>query len=231
LYASLPPQALPQRHLRIALVATKPARTSNIRLRDEAIARGHMLDILPLDTLSIAFDSGKPRLRAGGTPVMPYDAVIARATGGAPGLAAAVLHYMQAAGAVPLNAADAIERLRNPYLLANRLNGHGLPAEVPAGDGAACRILLVLGAPVATQGAASVAAQQFAIRIGAALDLGMVAIDVEVADGHPRLVGIDPNPPLTGYSQAAALARAIITALETRVRTPAILPATADGDS
>ena len=231
LYAALPAQALPPRRLRIALVATKPTRTSNLRLQEEAVARGHTLDILPLDTLSLDFGAALPRLLAGKRALAPYDAVIARATGGAPGLAAAVVQHMQQAGAVALNSGEAIERLRNPYLVAGRLNAHGLPAQTITGAATTSRILLMLGAVVATQGEASAAEQRYAARVATALELGLVAIDFATADGQCRIAGLDPNPPLTGYRQAAVLARAIIAAIETRVRTPAVRSAAADGDT
>ncbi len=231
LYAGMPRQTLPQRHLRIALVATKPTRTSNIKLQEEAASRGHTLDILPLDTLMLEFEADRPSLWAGATPLPPYDAVIARATGGAPGLAAAVVHHMQAAGAITLNPASAIERLRNPHLLAARLHAHGVPARLAAGEHeASSRLLLVLGGCLASQGFAGDTETRLAMRAAAALELGMVAIEVARIDGTWRIASIDPNPPLTGYGQAATLARAIIMGIETQVRTPATLPPAADGD-
>jgi ribosomal protein S6--L-glutamate ligase len=231
LYAGLPKQAVPPRRLRIALIATKPARTSNLMLQEEAHERGHALDILPLDSLVLDFDAAQPRLLAAGQLLPPYDAVVARATGGAPGLAAAVVQHLQRTGTAALNSGEAIERLRNPYLVASRLHAHGLPAPIIQGEPAAARILVILGHAIAAQGGAGPSELRFAARIAAALGLGMVAIDLAGNDGAWRVAGIDPNPPLTGYKQAATLARAIIAAVETRVRTPAPLPATADGDA
>jgi ribosomal protein S6--L-glutamate ligase len=231
LYAGLPKQTLPPRRLRIALIATKPTRTSNLMLQEEAGKRGHNLDILPLDTLVLDFAAPQPRLLAVGQPAPPYDAVVARTTGGMPGLAAAVIHYMQQTGTAALNSGEAIERLRNPYLVANRLHAHGLPAQLAQYRPGGKRILLILGTAIASQGDAGPSELRFAARVAAALNLGMVAIDLKGAEGQWCIAGIDPNPPLTGYNQAATLARTIIAAVETRVRTPAVQPATTDGDT
>ena len=226
LYAGLPLEARPPRRLRIALIATKPTRASNLLLRSEAERRGHSLDILSLDTLTLDFTGTTIRLLTGSVPVAPYDAVIARATGGAPGLAAAVVRHLQLSGATALNAAEAIERLRNPYLVAMQLHASGLPAIQIADDGVPARVLVVQGTVVACQGTATSAAQRLACRVAVALGLGIVAVEISGADTELRITGLDPNPPLTGFGQAARLASAIIAALETRVRMPAI----SDGD-
>ncbi len=220
LYAALPPQQLPPRRLRIALIATKPTRTSNLLLQSEAVRRGHSLDILPLDQLSLDFSGASMRLLTGSETVATYDSVIARATGGTPGLAAAVVLHLQRTGATALNEAGAIERLRNPYLVAMLMHANGLPVPEIADGEPRARILVVLGAAVATQGDDCQAAQRLACRVAGALGLGMVAVDVVGAGTDICITGIDANPSLTGFGQAARLAGAIINALETRVRTP-----------
>ena len=231
LYAAMPRQTLPQRSLRLAIVATKPERPSNLRLQQQARSRGHTCDIIPLATLSLDFGGSRPGLILNKRRLPPYDAVIARAGGGMPGFAAAVVQAFQQCGAATLNPADAIERLRNPYLVASRLHAHDLPLpEHNEGIGAdgGTRHLIVLGDVIATRGKASIAEQRVAARIATALELGIVAVAFMPGKVKPRLVGLDPQPPLSGYQQAEHLARAIIAAIETRVRTPAAQPSPAD---
>jgi len=230
LYAALPKQMLPARRLKIALVATKPARASNQMLKAQAEQRGHSLDILPLDTLALDFSEARARLLADGRPVDAYDAVIARATGGTPGLAAAVVRQLQQAGAVALNEADAIERLRNPYFVASLLHAHGLPGLAAPPQADVTRLLVILGTVVASHGEESSEAKLLAARVAGALGLGMVAVEIARVDGAARIAGIDANPPLTGFAQPMSLARTIIAALEQRVRTPRPVPAAAEGD-
>ncbi len=170
-------------------------------LKAQAEQRGHSLDILPLDTLALDFSEARARLLADGRPVDAYDAVIARATGGTPGLAAAVVRQLQQAGAVALNEADAIERLRNPYFVASLLHAHGLPGLAAPPQADVTRLLVILGTVVASHGEESSEAKLLAARVAGALGLGMVAVEIARVDGAARIAGIDANPPLTGFAQ------------------------------
>jgi ribosomal protein S6--L-glutamate ligase len=230
LYDRLPRQAPPARSLRIALIATKPTRVSNVTLKSEAEARGHTLDILPLDTLTFDYADPLPRILASGVPLPAYDAVIARTTGGPPGLTAAVVAHLQASGVATLNTSGAIERLRNPHLVAARLHAHGLPLPVPPVEPCEGRVLVVLGAAVASQSEGGLHLR-LAERTASALGLGLAAIDLAKFKDGWKIAAIDPSPPLTGYSMAGLIARAIIVGIETRIRTPAVVVADAtDGD-
>lgn len=231
LYAGLPKQDRPVRHLRIALIATRPTRKSNMMLQTDAESRGHALDILPLDKLAFDFCASGTPLMFGGEPAENYDSVIARTTGGMPGLAAAVVQHLQRSGATTLNDAGAIERLRNPYLVALQLQACGIRNTLTTNDASEIRVLVLLGKAVAVQGHATVAAKRLALKVAGALGLGMVAVAFAGDGSEIRIVGIDPNPPLTGFNHPSTLAREIITAVETRASMPSVQPLVADGDA
>ncbi len=221
LYRDLPAQTLPLRHLRIALIATKPMRASNILLREEAQRRGHALDILALDPLDLDYADQNARVTFNGATLPTFDAIIARATGGPPGKAAAIVRLMQQQGAVALNGGDALDRLRSPYAVSAALHAYRLPTRMPARSGLEQRCLVVQGSAVANGGTASLQQKKFAGRVATALGLGLVNIDI-AKDGDAFAVSsIDPNPSFTGFGNSQSIACDVITALETRIRTPA----------
>lgn len=220
LYRDLPTQKQPARHLRIALIATKPTRASNILLREEAQRRGHALDILALEPLDLDYGDQNARVTFNGATLPAFDAIIARATGGPPGKAAAIVRLMQQQGAVALNGGDALDRLRSPYAVAAALHAYRLPTRVPAKTGAEPRCLVVQGAVAASIGPAAMKEQKFAARVATALGLGLVTIDVATGPETLEVANIDPNPSFTGFGSSLGIARAVIDALETRVRTP-----------
>ena len=230
LYAGLPRQTAPHRRIRIAVISSSPERPSNSLLSEEAERRGHLLDILPLAGLDLDYGTGGPRLLSGGQPLPGYDAVVTRATGGPPGLAAAAVRHLQQAGAIALNGADEIERVRNPYLVASLLYSRGLPPRPAPRAEAQCRCLVIQGRTEARRGDAGASAERLAGRVADALGLGLVAIDIAGAEPDLRIAGIDLNPALTGFGQARRIAQAVIAAVETRLRSPVtLLPSDADG--
>jgi ribosomal protein S6--L-glutamate ligase len=220
LYRDLPAQSLPVRHLRIALIATKPTRTSNILLREEAQRRGHALDILALDPLDLDYARQNASVTFDGATLPTFDAIIARATGGPPGKAAAIVRLMQQQGAVALNGGDALDRLRSPYAVSAALHAYRLPAKMPAKSGFEQRCLVVQGTTVASVGGASLKEKKFAGRVATALGLGLVTIDVAKDGDTFAISNIDPNPSFTGFGSSSSIASDVITALETRIRTP-----------
>ncbi len=156
--------------------------------------------------------------------------MVTRATGGPPGLAAAAVRHLQQAGAIALNGADEIERVRNPYLVASLLYSRGLPPRPAPRAEAQCRCLVIQGRTEARRGDAGASAERLAGRVADALGLGLVAIDIAGAEPDLRIAGIDLNPALTGFGQARRIAQAVIAAVETRLRSPVtLLPSDADG--
>lgn len=221
LYRDLPTQSLPVRHLRIALIATKPARTSNILLREEAQRRGHALDILALDPLDVDYAGQNASVTFDGATLPAFDAVVARATGGPPGKAAAIVRLMQQQGAVALNGGDALDRLRSPYAVSAALHAYRLPTRIPVKSGLEQRCLVVQGTTVASIGGASLKEKRFAGRVATALGLGLITVDVAKSGDTFAISNIDPNPSFTGFGSSQSIASDVISALETRIRTPA----------
>ncbi len=221
LYRDLPTQSLPVRHLRIALIATKPARTSNILLREEAQRRGHALDILALDPLDVDYAGQNASVTFDGATLPAFDAIVARATGGPPGKAAAIVRLMQQQGAVALNGGDALDRLRSPYAVSAALHAYRLPTRIPVKSGLEQRCLVVQGTTVASIGGASLKEKRFACRVATALGLGLITVDVAKSGDTFAISNIDPNPSFTGFGSSQSIASDVISALETRIRTPA----------
>lgn len=221
LYRDLPTQSLPVRHLRIALIATKPARTSNILLREEAQRRGHALDILALDPLDVDYAGQNASVTFDGATLPAFDAIVARATGGPPGKAAAIVRLMQQQGAVALNGGDALDRLRSPYAVSAALHAYRLPTRIPVKSGLEQRCLVVQGTTVASIGGASLKEKRFAGRVATALGLGLITVDVAKSGDTFAISNIDPNPSFTGFGSSQSIASDVISALETRIRTPA----------
>ena len=221
LYRDLPTQSLPVRHLRIALIATKPTRTSNILLREEAQRRGHALDILALDPLDVDYAGQNASVTFDGAILPAFDAIVARATGGPPGKAAAIVRLMQQQGAVALNGGDALDRLRSPYAVSAALHAYRLPTRIPVKSGLEQRCLVVQGTTVASIGGASLKEKRFAGRVATALGLGLITVDVAKSGDTFAISNIDPNPSFTGFGSSQSIASDVISALETRIRTPA----------
>ena len=221
LYRDLPTQSLPVRHLRIALIATKPTRTSNILLREEAQRRGHALDILALDPLDVDYAGQNASVTFDGAILPAFDAIVARATGGPPGKAAAIVRLMQQQGAVALNGGDALDRLRSPYAVSAALHAYRLPTRIPVKSGLEQRCLVVQGTTVASIGGASLKEKRFAGRVATALGLGLITVDVAKSGDTFSISNIDPNPSFTGFGSSQSIASDVISALETRIRTPA----------
>ena len=217
----LPTQSLPVRHLRIALIATKPTRTSNILLREEAQRRGHALDILALDPLDVDYAGQNASVTFDGAILPAFDAIVARATGGPPGKAAAIVRLMQQQGAVALNGGDALDRLRSPYAVSAALHAYRLPTRIPVKSGLEQRCLVVQGTTVASIGGASLKEKRFAGRVATALGLGLITVDVAKSGDTFAISNIDPNPSFTGFGSSQSIASDVISALETRIRTPA----------
>src|SRR5262249_11161124 len=115
LYRHLPRQEPVRRALRIALLTRTPLLVSNQRLAAAAEARGHVLEVLDLGQLTLAFGDELPGLRLTGEPLAHYDAVIPRIGVRDGALGAATVRQLEMMGAVSLNSGDALD------LRANRL--------------------------------------------------------------------------------------------------------------
>lgn len=219
LYAALPPQERPRRRLRIVIIATRPERRSNILLREEGERRGHDVRIIALDDVSIGFEDERSMAMAAQAP-LAADAVILRVTGGPPGLASAVSRLLQRDGTVTLLGADTIEQVKNQFAVAEKLGSSGL-VYAPLTNNEDAAVLVVAGTATATRGKVSAATRATAVRAANALGLGFAAVSLN-RDG--AVASFDLNPSLTAFKPRDGIAAEVISALESRTRSPHAVP-------
>lgn len=252
-YRKLPRQPPVHRPLRIAILTRRPAAHAPVRLAAAATERGHVVETIDIARLSLGFDGLEPACLDGDQPVPHFDAVIPRIgaheRGEAGMFARAVLRQLEAMGSFTPIRADVLERLSHPIALRQTLLRHGIecigPERIGETDiGAAIDnppdarhvSMLVIGrraladrqadetAEADTPLAAS--AQELALRVAAALQLRLVAVDLVNAAGTLRFAGIDTSPRLSIFSRAGGEdAGALIVAdIETAARSWRRLP-------
>lgn len=228
-YRKLPRQPAVHRPLRIAILTRRPGASAPVRLAAAATERGHVVETIDLTRLSLGFDGAEPMLCLDGDrPVPHFDAVIPRigVRGGreASVFERAVLRQLELMGSFTPIRADILERLSEPLALRQTLLRHGIESHGPSRIGEAdigtaldnapdARhvSMLVIGrraladrpsADAFATPADNATAQDLALRIAAALQLRLVAIDFVSVGGTLRFAGIDTSPPLSRYSRA-----------------------------
>jgi hypothetical protein len=228
--------------LRIALLTRKPLSPSNRRLAEAAEARGHTIDILDPVRLSFPLGAAGPLLE-NGRPLDPFDAVVPRIGPGPFG--AAIVRHLEAGGAIAMNAADAIDRLRNPLAALQILAGAGLAVAIDTAsdDGwsdawrAAGRTLprlaaCIIGEDIAgvmriESGGAVVAGEADrasisgpALRAARALGLRFARVDFSAGDGARTIVALSSAPDIAAFEKVIRhrLSSAIVDDLERRTR-------------
>jgi ribosomal protein S6--L-glutamate ligase len=120
LYRGIPRQKHEPRPLHIAVLTTRPEQPSSVLLRRAATARGHRISFIDRRRLSLFIDADAPAILADGAGLQGFDAVISRG-GRAASFTIAAVRQFELMGAVALNSADALARLREPMERAQRL--------------------------------------------------------------------------------------------------------------
>jgi glutathione synthase/RimK-type ligase-like ATP-grasp enzyme len=241
LYRGMPRLERVQRALRIALVARQADAPFNRRLARAAAARGHVLEPLELDRLSLTFDDDVPGLALDGAPLAHYDAVVPRVGRVEGVMGAAIVRQLEARGSLALNSGDALDRAGNRLAVAQMLARERLPQDLhhaqgsagpPAiGAGMMRRVLVVGHAAVAllTHDGKSWQAEplarhrstrRLAERAAAVLELGLVGIDITEVDARLAVCRVDPRPLLARIGRATGtdVTGAIVEAVEAGLR-------------
>jgi len=239
-YRHLPRHGGARRALRLAVVTSRPKAASVRRLRDAAAARGHALEAIDLDAVSLSFEAGAAGLAIRGAPAPHYDAVIPRVGERGQPFAAAAVRQLEMMGGFAVNPGDALDTLRDPLAVLQRLVREGLPArpgEASRGVGlspfvapSALRLLVVGARAIAAletrDGRDADASARplereraFATEAAAVLRLGLAAIEVSGAGAEAMITGIDAVPPLSTFERVTGVpaARAIVALIENRV--------------
>lgn len=253
LYGKRRREQVAPRALRFCLLTRQPEAASVRRLAAAAAARGHAVDTVELAG-PVRFDlSGPmPGLSIGGRQIAHYDVIVPR-IGAGTAETAAVVRQLELMGGVSLNPAQALDRLRNRYAVAQALaKAHvpaagelalaaGEPAASPSAPSAARRLrFLVIGKedvavidvsgtePRAVERRHLGAERKLARRAAAALKLGIAAIDVAGEDEALHVAAVAAVPLLGRFEAIAGVdaARLVIEAGESRMRrhVPAVIP-------
>lgn len=129
------------RALSIAVLTRRPRSAAIARLEDAARRLGQHLDVLDVSGLEVALD-GSGRLTRAGRALPHYDAVLPRVGAGkGAAFANACVRQLEAQGTLSLNPAEALERLRNPVLVAQLLDRVRLaPAAERVSDASSLRV-------------------------------------------------------------------------------------------
>lgn len=230
------------RALRFCLLTRQPEAPSVRRLAAAAAARGHAVELVELAG-HIHFDlvGPMPGLSIDGRPIAHYDVIVPRLGGGS-AETIAVVRQLELMGGTSLNSAQALDRLRNPYAVAQRLAKSHVPASPElrlAGDELAAeprpqRLLrfLVIGKkdvavidvtgeePRAVERRHLGAERKLARRGVAALRLGIASVDVAVHEAGPCVAAVSAMPLLTRFETVTGVdaARLVIEAGERRLR-------------
>ncbi|MDX2287328.1 MAG: RimK/LysX family protein [Hyphomicrobiaceae bacterium] len=244
-YRGFPVRPLVRRPLRIGVLTNRPAAVSIPHLAAAAEARGHVLERLDVRRLSLVFDGVIPGCMADSAPLPQFDAIIPRIGAGATPFATAVLRQMQLMGAYAPNAADALDRLRNPLaqlqaLIARRVATSG-PAIAAERDDAILRRarkdvpfyrFLIAGAAVVaviegrtgTLRDASerelIKERKAALKAARALRLRLAAIELQRIEGRSVVVAASALPSLRKFSEITGrdVYAPIISDIEAHVR-------------
>jgi glutathione synthase/RimK-type ligase-like ATP-grasp enzyme len=238
LYRAVPRQLAVERRLRIALVARDAGGPFNVRLARAAAARGHVLEPLELDRLTLSFEDDAAVVKLDGGTLAHYDALVPRLGRREGETGAAVVRQLEAMGCITLNPGDAIDRVANRLAAAQALARDRLPQVLNREAGPAVaeieRVLRVLvvgeNAVAMTVGArkrfraASLARHRTERRLAehaaVALGLGLAAIDVVEHGGRAAICGVSAKPALSRFERIceADVPEEILDALEQRVR-------------
>ncbi len=116
--------------MKIGILTRAPHAYSTKRLREAAVARGHKVRRLDTMKLSVAVQSGEPRLAYRGQWVGPLDAVIPRVGPSMTFYGAAVVRQFEQQGVFTLNTSNAITVSRDKLRSLQVLGRHaiGIPA-------------------------------------------------------------------------------------------------------
>jgi len=128
--AALQPTA--RRNLRIALLTREPDSYSSQRLRDAALTRGHMVDVIDTARCYLSIHTTAPAIHHDGKPLPFYDAVIPRIGSSITRYGTAVVRQFEIIGSYCLNKAHAISLSRDKLLAHQTLAQHRIPMPLTA---------------------------------------------------------------------------------------------------
>jgi hypothetical protein len=137
LYRHLPKQPAIRRPLRIAVLTRKPAAASNRLLTAAAEARGHTLELIDVDGVTLAF-GGEPGVLLGGIALPHYDAVLPRIAARIDRAGAAAVRQFELRGSWAVQPGDALDRLSSRPAVLQALLREGVPVvsgDIPLDDG------------------------------------------------------------------------------------------------
>lgn len=243
IYRNLPRPEPASRPLRIAVITRKPGAASSRRLATVAAERGHALELIDPESVTLTFQNAVPGLLRAAEAIGPFDAVVPRIGGGIR-MGPALVRQFELLGAYALNSGEALERMRSHIAVTQTLlrsgilsrgGGVSIGGERAAAAGASpervLRLLLVdhkvvaaaelkRGRLVATDGRPPVDVRRVARRATRAMHLGLATVDITPDEERPVVVGLSAAPLLTPIERAAGkdVVTPIIAALEARVR-------------
>jgi ribosomal protein S6--L-glutamate ligase len=244
LYRHVPRHDLVRRALRIALLTRSPDSPTNRRLAAAAEVRGHVLEPLATDHLTLTFDGAVPGLQLDGAPLAHYDAVVPRLRADDSVFGAAIVRQLELMGSFSMNSANALDRRANLYARIQALTRGGVPhgyerltadrGSKGSGGGHLASYLqfLVVGGRVV---AAMERRRDKAIDIGErrlpaeralaersanALRLGLAAIDIDTSGETPTVRRVSAMPTIGMFETVtgARVAEQVIGLIEARVR-------------
>ncbi len=249
LYHRLSRRSPIRRALRLGIVTKKPEAASVCRLGLAAAERDHVLETIDLDAVSLSFDEGVPGFAIGGAPGPHYDAVIPRVGERGQPFAAAAVRQLEMMGSFALNPGDALDWLRDPLAVLQRLIREGLPATAskalrlagiaPGLPSVSFRLLVIggrveavlerRGGRVANAPALGLDQErQLAVAAARVLRLGLAMIEVGKVEKGATITAINAVPPLSRFETITGVpvARQIIALVESRVRSCVRVPDT-----
>lgn len=235
------------RRLRIAVVGQVESTATVRRLAAAALAAGHEIVHIDPAAAELVLDPATPSLLLAGEPVAPVDAVIPRIGLGDGRHGPAVVRQLEMMGAFSLNSGDALDRRANPLAVRQVLSAAGLSADphVPGTKRAKgprqaakkIRVLVVGGRATAAMpvtmarrkpvrmpsgvGLRDYRAEcRIAERAAVALQLGLVAVDIDPTAASLMVRNLTARPALSkwGARAVAAAAEAVIAHIEAEVR-------------
>lgn len=227
LYKHMPRHPPVQRALRIAILTDAPSAPTPGRIATAASQRGHVVEMLVVDKLALAFDAMLPALTLGEVPLGHFDIVIPLLFDIAnQPFALNVLRQLELMDSTPLNTANALATLADPVavrqlLMASRIATLGpdridaAAASVraaPTPPAQATRILVIgRSAPAALRleaGRASGtmlapidrALLRTAINTARVLKLRLASIDITQIDDETAIAAVNAMPRLAEFA-------------------------------
>lgn len=153
-YRHIPHRDRVRRSLRIALLASHPDGPGTMRLAAAAAQRGHVVETIPVDGVTLTFDSVLPGLMLGDAALGHFDIVIPRFDPVDQTMAVSILRQLEMMGSVSLNPSAAMARLADPIALRQALFGSGIttpgPARIPFSSEPPGNLLQPLGSELAS---------------------------------------------------------------------------------